>query len=90
MTELCTKEDLSEMCIVLKCKREVLLWCYENVGEQSTVQAQKRTAQATNDSAPSSKRQAVAKSISKIEDIIKRLNEKCSDTFSVEKLGSYA
>ena len=36
---------------------DVLLWCYDgNVGEQSTIQTRKHTAQTTGDPAPSSKR----------------------------------
>ena len=54
----------------------MLLWCYDgNVGEQSTIQTRKRTAQTTGDPAPSSKWQAIAKSISEVEDI-KKLKDK--------------
>ena len=84
--ELCT-EDLSEMYVLYKRKREVLLWCYGDVGEQST---RKRSSQTIDDSAPSSKRQAIAKSISEVEEIIKKLKEKHGDTFSVEKLNCWA
>ena len=56
----------------------------------TNVQTRKRTAQMTSDSAPSSKRQAIAKSISEVEDIIKKLKEKHGDDFSVEKLNCWA
>ena len=50
--ELCTEEDLSEMYVLYKRKREVLLWCYGDVGEQSTVLVRKRSSQTIDDSAP--------------------------------------
>ena len=88
MRELSTDEDLSEMYILHKCKRDVLLWCYGDVDEQST--ASRKRTQAAGDSASSSKRQAIAKSISEVEEIIKKLKEKHGDAFSVEKLNCWA
>ena len=88
MRELRTDEDLGEMYVLHKRKRAVLLWCYDDVSEQSTVH-RKRT-QNTDNSAPSAKRQAIAKSISQVEDIIKKLKEKHGDGFSVEKLNCWA
>ena len=86
------EDDLSEMYVLFKRQNNnVLLWCYDgNVGEPSNVQTRKRTAQTTSDSAPSSKRQAIAKSISEVEDIIKKLKAKHGDDFSVEKLNCWA
>ena len=73
--DLSDEDDLSEMYVPLKRQNNnVLLWCYDgNVGEPSNVQTRKRTAQTTSDSVPSSKRQAMAKSISEVEDNIKKL-----------------
>ena len=88
MRELSTDEDLSETYILHKRKREVLLWCYGGVGEQSSAPC-KRT-QGAGDYASSSKRQAIAKSIGEVEDIIKKLKERHHDAFSIEKLNCWA
>ena len=91
--DLSDEDDLSEMYVLFKRQNNVLLWCYDrNFGEPSNVQIRKRTAQTTSDSAPSSKRQAIAtcKSISEVEDIIKKLKVKHGDDFSAEKLNCWA
>ena len=92
--DLSDEDDLSEMYVLFKRQNNnVLLWCYDgNVGEPSNVLTRKRTAQTTSDSAPSSKRQAIAtcKSISEVEDIIKKLKVKHGDDFSAEKLNCWA
>lgn len=90
--DLCDDDDLSEMYALFKRQHSnVLLWCYNgNIGEPSTVQTRKRTVQTTSDLAPSSKLQAIAKSISEVEYIIKKLKEKHGDTYSVEKLNCWA
>ena len=41
---LSTDEDLSEMYILHKRKRDVLLWCYGDVGEQSTASCKRTQA----------------------------------------------
>ena len=89
--DLSDEDNLSEMYVLFKRQNNnVLLWCYDgNVGEPSNVQTCKRTAQTTSDSAPSSKRQAIAKNISEVEDI-KNLKVKHGDDFSVEKLNCWA
>lgn len=90
MRELCKDDDLSEMYVLCNRKREVLLWCYVDtgVGEQSTVPTRKRPAQPA---APTStKRVAIAQSISEVEDIIKKLKEKHGDAYSIEKLSCWA
>ena len=89
--ELCTDEDLCEMYAIHKRKREVLLWCYGDVCEQSSISIPRKRAQ-TADATPaqSAKRQAIAKNINEVEDIIKQLKEKHGDAYSVEKLNCWA
>ena len=51
---------------------------------------QRKCKQASNtDAPPSGKRQAIAKSINEVEDIIKKLKEKHGDTYLVEKLNCW-
>lgn len=50
----------------------------------------KRTQTSRDTAPPSSKRQAIAKSISEVEDIIKQLKEKHGNMYSVEKLNCWA
>ena len=53
---LCTDDDLSEMYVLHKRKREVLLWCYGDVGEPSQSQSStpRKRAPATDGAAPPS------------------------------------
>ena len=92
MRELKTEEDISEMYILHKRKRDILLWCYSDVGEQSgACSTNLQCKRSVSDiPPPSSKRQAIAKNISEVEEIIKKLREKHSDAYSVEKLNCWA
>lgn len=91
MRELKT-EDLSEMYILHKRKRDILLWCYSNVGDQSgtcSANLQRKRCTVSDNPPPSSKRQAIAKNISEVEEIIKKLQEKHGNAYSVEKLNCW-
>lgn len=93
LRELTTDDDLKEMYVLYKRKQEILLWCYGDVGEQTGFNPpQRKRKQASNTAAPppSGKRQAIAKSINEVEDIIKKLKEKHGDAYSVEKLNCWA
>lgn len=93
LRELTTDDDLKEMYVLYKRKQEILLWCYGDVGEQTGFNPppQRKRKQASNtDAPPPGKRQAIAKSINEVEDIIKKLKEKHGDAYSVEKLNCWA
>ena len=95
MRELKANEDLSEMYILHKRKRDILLWCYSDVGDQSgtftcSTNLQRKRCTVSDTPPPSSKRQAIAKNICEVEEIIKKLKEKYGDAYSVEKLNCWA
>ena len=88
MRELETEEDLSEIYILYKHKHDILLWCYSDVGDQSgtcSANLQSKWSIVSDNPPPSSKRQAIAKNISEVEEIIKKLREKHGNAYSVEK-----
>ena len=96
MRELKAEEDLSEMYILHKRKRDILLWCYGDISDQSgtcstsSTNVQRKRSTVSDIPPPSSKRQAIAKNISEVEEIIKTLREKHGDAYSVEKLNCWA
>ena len=94
--ELMNDDDLQDMYECFK-KRDVLLWCYSDkasADQPSTSGTQRKhpiTITDDLDDPPKPKRRnACAKKLSEVEDIVKQLQEKHDSAFSTEKLNAWA
>ena len=86
-------EDLAEMYVLHKQKRDVLLWCYGDVdeagpGSSASTESRKRSIEPPT---PTSKRECIAKTISNVETIIEKLKEKHGEnSYPVEQFNCWA
>lgn len=91
--ELNDDEDLVEMYVLHKRKRDVLLWCYgevtsEGSSSSATNESHKRPATGTP---PPSKRECIAKTISNVETIVENLKGKHGENgYPVEQFNCWA
>ena len=88
LQELDDDNDLKEMYMLHKRKREILLWCYKNESKQT---CSKRSSSNEGSGGPPTKKDAIAKSISDVETIIvKVLQDTHGNLYSVEKYNAWA
>lgn len=93
-------DDLVEMYAEYQSKREILLWCFATIEENSvavpeTQKSRKRDRNSSSDPGPvepqtTSKRAACEKKIQEVEDIISTLKEKHGSKYSIEKYNAWA
>ena len=77
MRQLNDDEDLSEMFVLHRRRHDVLLWIYDDTeGSSSDELSQPCKRPRTDPPAPTSKRESIAKTISNVETIIRKLKEK--------------
>ena len=82
-------EDLDEMYVVHKMKKEITLWCYINAAAKDGDKSRKRPA---NDTATTSaaKKNACEATISAVQKTVNELKEKHGTSYSIEKLHAWA
>ena len=91
LRQLNDDEDLAEMYVVHNRKRDVLLWCYGDVGEGSSASSESRKRPPTDTPTPASKQECIAKTISNVETIIEKLKEKHGENgYPVEQFNCWA
>ena len=67
------------------------MWCYGDVeGQDLSSVSKSRKRSRSNESAPPTKRDSIARNISKVETAVKELKDKHGDTYPTEKLNVWA
>ena len=93
--ELSNDEDLMEMYIIHRSKRDILLWsCGDVEGQDLSSVRKSRKRPHSNEfehvSTPPNKRDSIAKNLSEVEIAIKELKDKHGDMYPREKLNAWA
>ena len=89
LQELDDDNDLKEMYMLHKRKREILLWCYKLKMNPNRL-AVNRSSSNEGSGGPPTKKDAIAKSISDVETIVKVLQDTHGNLYSVEKYNAWA
>ena len=91
-----TDADVADMYVAFKGKSDILLWCWHSSKNESTtsvvIDEVSGTASRSSESGPNkaSKKDSIAKKITKVEEIVHTLQNIHGERYSVEQLNSWA